>query len=1667
VYGANNVVSIESSPNTTISAYALKTTACMEAGDNFTLGAGGFLSEGSQFGATGTLNFGATPGYYGIYYSDRGSSSTSINATAGVTFYGTGTGFSTPNMNIKGGVTFASGAWTLTPPTGSEAFQTTEPNALKLLSGAMINGEQGSKMTFASIEGGGTITESANESFTLTINGLNRTGSSTFSGSIVGAAGGAGNLIKTGTNTQVFAGLNNYNGTTTVSGGVLQGIQTSGTPFGMGSVTIGNGMLSLAPGGSGAAVALTGANKAPSDKFTFTAGAQVNLDKGSNTSLSYSIGNSAATANSVLVRGTNGTLIVAPASGTANLGSATGEKFIVNRGVLATNGIVSAAIIGQDSTTNKDGTFLAYDETNGLIAATYSDSNFAAAGTTSVEDVTSATAVNTRTVYALRASAALTLNASQTLTVGNNFLPAGVILNGGSISGGTALAFGTASGVLYSSVANGSIGSAITGSGGVSIVGPGVTTFSGTNTFSGGLFINNTTLSAGSNGNLGTAAGVLTLNGGTLQSTASFSMGTRAVALAIGTSNYGGAFDVASGTTLTAGGVVSGSGGLIKANAGTLTLSGANTFTGYTVVTGGTLKLAHSLALQSSTLTTGGTVFDSAVAAHAFTLGGLSDSGALSLMDNASNAVALSVGNNNSATTYAGMLSDTGSLLKIGSGTLTLSGASTYTGATSIQAGTLAVSSLNKVVGGAASSSLGAPTTSGSGTIAIGVTTTGATLSYVGSGETTDRVINQAGTTGGAALSANGTGALILTGNITATGAGIKTLTLGGASATNVLNEIQGVISDNSGTNKTSVTKNGIGTWVLSGSNSYTGATAIGPGGTLMLGAAGGATNTPLGTTAAGTSVSSGGVLDLNGFTLGTAEALTLSGDGLFGVGLYNNTSNTGALVNSSSTAASYRGLVTLAAESRVFAGNGDIILSNTGTITGAFTLTLDGTSTGSSVAGSIGNTTGGLIKDGPGTWILTGASTYTGATIVSAGTLVLDKTGAGALAATSALTLGGGIFQIKGASGGSTQTLAAFAIAANTNNVITLDPNNGTGVKLTLGNAWSRGNYSSMMFDYSSTNTGSRTVATAGATTGEVLSNGLYGWCLVKDSAGVTGFATRDGSGNISRFDDTTGTTLANNSNAGATNFTTLNSVYSSGTLAWSSGIATRSVNSLTIDTTNSGGTIDMGAVTNILMLTSQGVLFKGTNDEILTGGQVGAVTTEVIVHQTGSGLFTINSQISGVNGVLIKDGTGTLVVGAANTYDGHTTINAGVLKLGAAGGATYTPLGRAVGGTYVNIGGALDLNGFTLGTAEELTLKGTGVANGGALTNSSATAATYRGLVTLGADSEIVAGSGNIILANAGAITGTGFGLTLGGAAAASSIASSISTTAGSLTKVDSGTWTLSGTNTYTGTTTITQGTLQLGNAGTTGSLSPSSPITNNGTLAFNRTDTYGGAFSNTITGSGGINQAGTGTLTIAGSNSYTGATAVSAGKLVVNGSLANTTTIVASGATLGGYGSIGGATTISGTHNAGDAAVNSGVDSQEFGSSLSYAANSIFEWDLNANSTATGFDTVAAVGNIDVSTTATVFKVVFGAGVNLADTFWSSPYFTQSWSMASIFGKSFNSGEFASVISTADPATQGAFSISGSSLTWTAVPEPSSALTGILLGAGLLRRRRTKAR
>jgi len=137
-------------------------------------------------------------------------------------------------------------------------------------------------------------------------------------------------------------------------------------------------------------------------------------------------------------------------------------------------------------------------------------------------------------------------------------------------------------------------------------------------------------------------------------------------------------------------GNLSGVGGIQKSGTYTLVLSGSNSFSGDTTVVAGGLRLDHAHALGGSTFTGGAGTLDFG-SLPAATLGGLSGSSSLLLSNSSAAAVALSVGANNQSSTFSGGLSGPGSLAKIGSGTLALSGSSSYAGSTAVNAGQLTV----------------------------------------------------------------------------------------------------------------------------------------------------------------------------------------------------------------------------------------------------------------------------------------------------------------------------------------------------------------------------------------------------------------------------------------------------------------------------------------------------------------------------------------------------------------------------------------------------------------------------------------------------------------------------------------------------------------------------------------------------------------------------------------------------------------------------------------------------------------------------------------------------------------------------------------------------------------------------------------------------------------
>ena len=128
------------------------------------------------------------------------------------------------------------------------------------------------------------------------------------------------------------------------------------------------------------------------------------------------------------------------------------------------------------------------------------------------------------------------------------------------------------------------------------------------------------------------------------------------------------------------------------------------------------------------------------------------------------------------------------------------------------------------------------------------------------------------------------------------------------------------------------------------------------------------------------------------------------------------------------------------------------------------------------------------------------------------------------------------------------------------------------------------------------------------------------------------------------------------------------------------------------------------------------------------------------------------------------------------------------------------------------------------------------------------------------------------------------------------------------GAVEQIGTGTTVLTGENTYTGQTRIQNGTLQLGDGGTTGSIDHTSVVMIDaaGTLAFNRSDIK--VFDRTITGTGQIAQIGTGlTRLTADSSGFTGRTRIDAGTLSVNGRLGGTVDVNDTG-TLEGLGQVG---------------------------------------------------------------------------------------------------------------------------------------------------------------
>ena len=232
------------------------------------------------------------------------------------------------------------------------------------------------------------------------------------------------------------------------------------------------------------------------------------------------------------------------------------------------------------------------------------------------------------------------------------------------------------------------ISTTVAGSAGMKKAGAGTLLLSGINTYTGETLVNAGLLFLNGTGTLGATTNALTVDG----ATASLDIGTTNQTAGVVSLKNGGlinsstgiltgaSFAVESGAATA---ILAGTGGLTKTTAGTVTLLGANTFSGGVSISGGTLSVGADAGLGAAAngvMIDGGTLQATGIftSARAVTLGA------------AGGTVDVTTGNN--LTLSSALSVDANGLTKIGNGILTLGAASARTGTTAISGGTIVVS---------------------------------------------------------------------------------------------------------------------------------------------------------------------------------------------------------------------------------------------------------------------------------------------------------------------------------------------------------------------------------------------------------------------------------------------------------------------------------------------------------------------------------------------------------------------------------------------------------------------------------------------------------------------------------------------------------------------------------------------------------------------------------------------------------------------------------------------------------------------------------------------------------------------------------------------------------------------------------------------------------------
>jgi len=921
---------------------------------------------------------------------------------------------------------------------------------------------------------------------------------------------------------------------------------------------------------------------------------------------------------------------------------------------------------------------------------------------------------------------------------------------------------------------------------------------------------------------------------------------------------------------------------LTKTGTGSLTLSGANTFTGDTNINAGKLVVANANALQNTTVSInvndGLDITTNAVDA---VLGSLTGSGNLNI-----GSQLLTVGGNNASTTYSGVIRGSGGLSKTGSGALTLTGANTYTDGTTINGGTLI---------------LGNNAAAGTGDIMV----LGSTIGYADGITVANPIQLQ-----------NNVALNVSTGSATQAGA----------------------ISERFGS--WGIAKTGSGTLALTGANTYTGGTTISAG-SLQIGS-GGTTGSILGNVTSNASLIFNRSDDVTfSGTIGGTGSVTKDGSGALTLTASNNSYSGGTIVNgghvrvnedsclglrsgdvtlNNATLMNNDSAVTLHADR-------DIVLGGDwGAIRAGWRfrdITVNSRITGSGEL-RISNDTSAVV-------LTNQTNNYTGDTVIG------DSASGGA-AARAELRLGAhnvipeaGALVFRGGSGvtgyldmnGFNETIGGLRTDSGSADIVNFSPTVST---LTVGSGDAAGSFGGRIrSNISLVKIGSGTLTLTGAsdyTQGTTVSGGA----LQIGNGGATGLigggVTNNASLIFNRSDDLTfagaidGTGSVTKDGAGTLTLTGANT-YTGGTI-----IAEGTL--LVTDSSNIGP--------NNTPLTFTGGALRAENTSSITLAHP-LVTdgADAVIIVDGSAV-RLAKKITG-DGGLVKGGTGELVLEApGSSYSGSTTINDGRLQVQGdemlpddtnlivnAGrfvqwwGYTET-VGSLSGSGDVGFGG-VDNHLIVGNNNSSTTFSGTIEGSGGKLTKIGSGTLTLTGVNTHGRGTTVSSGALQI---GDGGTTGSIAGDITNNASLIfnrsndQAFAGAISGTGG-VTKLGSNKLTLTGANTYAGGTILENGTLSLGSGSAAGSgaitiprdwvvwgaPSPNSTIdyadgiTVANAIALQRDVTLNvssglaaqsGVISETL-GTWGIAKSGAGTLALTGANSYSGGTTVNGGFLRVN--------------------------------------------------------------------------------------------------------------------------------------------------------------------------------------